>query len=172
MPKLLRAISAKKNRWVWDNLPLTWLDEGDIPASPLGNLMPKTDKLSVYEITDDRSSINRIATALAVSKQKLDVIEYIVFEESVLTEIGIEMDKQAPGETYDPDVNLWHRDLVNISANKLVALVKRILPITIPDFVLPKKLSEVFEEVARSKNVDWGYVQLSNKKELMQQFRV
>lgn len=170
MPKLMRAILSKRNKWAWDEPPLSWLDDGDIPAGPLLHIIPDDHKISVYEVHGDQARINKVAAAISAGKEKLDAVEYIVIEEADIVDVGIEIDDRELGETYDPEVNQWHRDLTNISATKLVALGRRILPKTISDWVLEKTVNEVFSETIKTNNqkIDWSHVKLKKKAEFRQ----
>lgn len=139
--------------------PLSWLETDDIPAEPLIHLIPEQFSLSVYEIPDkDEDRINQVATAIAAKRNELDTVQYIIFEESILAELGIEIDDTIAGETCDVEVNTWHRELKHFSANKMVALVKRLLPITPADFVPQKTIESIFEEKGKSNKYDSKWI--------------
>lgn len=168
MPKLFRAL-LKKNKWFWDG-PLPWLEPGDIPADPLEHLTPNQFRLSVYEVNDDRSRIERVAAAIAAKRPgDIDNVEFVVFDQSILDEVGIQIDTAAPGDTCDAEVNIWHRDMINISANKLVAFAKRIVPTVQSDWVLAKKIHEVILESIRMSRYEWSKVNLKKKAKLQQE---
>lgn len=157
MPNLLRQL-RKKNRWHWSQ-PLSWLDEGDVPADPLANLETKKNTLSVFEIDNDISRIERIAAAMAGQSNEGPKVEfeYVIFDQSILGEIGIKI-VNSDGQTPDSEVNSWHRDLTELSVTKLSSLAKRIVPIAKSRQVLPKRVREVFIENVRAKNIQWDKV--------------
>lgn len=169
MPKLFRQVRDKRNKWIWYEPRPRWLEEGDIPAGPLVHLIPGENRLSVYEVNDEPARIHQVATALAAGRANTDVVEYFVFDESILLDLGIEIDKLTPGTTCDSEVNKWHRDLINFSANKMVAFAKRALPIVVSDFVPKKTIDQKFLEVCRSRGYDWSKIGLENKQELRKQ---
>ena len=160
MPRLLRHL-RKKNRWQSDE-PLLWLEEGDIPADPLDNLSTLQNKLSVFEVNDDLSRIERVAAAMATRKELIQEFDYIVFDQELLEEIGIAINLVG-GDTPDNKANSWHRDLIQLSATKLVELAKRLVPTTEPDQILPKRIREVLINIVASGEIDWNQVNLKNE---------
>ena len=124
MALLLRKI--RKARWL-AKVDLDWLDQGDIPADPLGDLVTKDNSLSVWEIDDDNANLPRVVAALASTGAKISNIDYALFEEGLLADLGIGVVRTAGG-TPDQDVNEnWHRDLIELSAFKTAALAKAIM---------------------------------------------
>ncbi len=170
MPKLFRAL-LKKNKWFWDE-PLPWLEVGDIPADPLEHLIPQDHKISVYEVSDDREQIERVAAAIAAKRHgEVDAVEFIVFDQSILAEVGIEIDRNTPGDTCDPEVNGWHRDMIEVSADKLVAFAKRVVPNIPSDLVLKKRIREVLIESGGLGLYDWSKINLRGRDKLHQEIR-
>jgi hypothetical protein len=168
MPSLFRAL-LKKNRWFWEE-PLPWLLPGEIPADPLEHLIPNQFRLSVFEVDGDRTRIERVAAAIAAKRYgEIDTVEFIVFDQSVLEELGIQVDNAVPGDTCDAEVNLWHRDIVNISAGKLVEFATRIVPTVRSDWVLSKRIREVILESIRAGRYEWSRVNLKRKAVLQQE---
>jgi hypothetical protein len=142
MAKLLRKV--KQNRWFkTDAQPL--LDSGDVPSDPLGDLNTSQGTLSVYQVEDDNSNLERIARALALNSQSLDSVGYVLFDASLLegTSIGIDV---TDGSTMDPVVNKCHRDLTNLTGKKLVALTRLILSEGKSDTILKKRIIALVEE--------------------------
>ena len=107
----------------WDS-PRTfdWLGEGDVPADPLGDFA-NTDEncLSVYFLNDDRKELNDVAAALAAGREKGDTLDYVLFPQRHIDAAGIEV-LSTTGRTLDDEVNGLHRDLVRLSAQKVLAL--------------------------------------------------
>ena len=163
---MLFRVLNKKLKWMWEE-PITWLDDGDIPADPLNNLATSDNTLSVYEVNNDRWRIERVAAAMVAGRNKsIDDIEFIAFDQSILDEVGIVLDPTKRGTTCDKEVNLWHRDMIEISATKLVAFAKRIVPTVHSDLVLEKRIRQVIIDTGKAGKYEWSKVQLPNKNEL------
>ena len=92
------------------------------PADPLKNFNTDQNTLSVYFIEDDKSNLERVVTALAAKRHHLANADYILFDSKVPAEMEIDLTK-TNGGTHDDYVNKnWHRDLVGLTALKLVDL--------------------------------------------------
>lgn len=119
MPFLLRKI--RKVRWLVE-ADLDWLKEGELPSDPLGDLSTKDNTLSVWHVDTNKSNLDRLLAALASGPDKLSHLDYALFDEALLSKIGIEF-RHSPGASADAAANTnWHRDLVELSASKLVEL--------------------------------------------------
>jgi hypothetical protein len=145
MPLLLRNV--RENRW-YKARAAAWLEKGDIPADPLGDLATTDNCLSVWEVADDRSNVERIMRALAVNRQKIDNMGYVLFDSDLLTTAGIDT-LEENGATPDEEANSWHRDLVDLSGNKLIALTRLILETGETGTVLKKRLEDLVAEGIR-----------------------
>ena len=99
-------------------------------------------RLSVWVVTNDRSNIERIVRAVAVGRDRIDSMGYALFDSALLAEIGTTAE-MVPGKTPDEDANVWHRDLVDLSGNKLIALTRMILTQGEIGAVLKKRLMEL-----------------------------
>jgi hypothetical protein len=122
VPQLLRGI--RQSRW-YKKEASPFLEEGDIPADPLGDLSTTQNTLSVYVVNDD-SDISRIVTALAAKRQNFSNYDYILFDQSILSQLGIDIEENL-GDTPDEEVNRKHCDLVGLSGLRLVELVRLML---------------------------------------------
>lgn len=123
MPLVLRGV--KQPKW-YKQKARPFLLKGDVPADPFGDLPTRDNKLSVWIVKDDRSNLERIITALAVTRYRPDKFDYLLFDAEILSVCGISI-KESRGGTLDSGVNVWHRDLVELSGLKLLDLVKGIL---------------------------------------------
>lgn len=123
MSFLLRKI--RKNKW-YKTEDIAWLLPGEFQSDPLGDLATTENKLSVYCVEDDCSNLERVVSALAANCDKIANFDCILFEKTILNNIGI---KSVPtkGDTPDEIVNNCHLDLVELSAFKLVDLAKQAL---------------------------------------------
>jgi hypothetical protein len=121
---LLRKLSDKRN-WDWIAEVPSWVPSGAIPAAPLGCFNSSHDsKISVWYIENDKSNLERIIAGIAAGRQNADKFDYILFPDNVLSEAEVKSE-EAPGKSKDDNANAkWHRDLIEISATKLVKLVE------------------------------------------------
>jgi len=144
MPFYLRALN-NKNRW-YRSSPPAWLPPNEIPAEPLADLVPKSGpNISIWQIEDDRSNLKRVAAAIASGRERVDKFDYAVFPQELVVLSGLPV-TQSPGKTPDDFANTnWHRDLIEVTADKLVRLAKemyvkaeisRILPMEIRQLIL------------------------------------
>lgn len=158
MPLLLLIVDKRR----WDRREeLNWLSQGDIPADPLGNLKTLFQELSVWHIDDDRSNLGRVIAALAAMRERFTRFDYALFDLQLAQELSIEV-QETPGTTPDTQANIWHRDLVQLSADTLVRLAKAMWSTCSTDRV-PEG------EVARSitEAVELGRIALSKLNEKM-----
>lgn len=139
MPLLLHAV--RQNRWLREPA-LPWLERNDVPADPVGDLKTSQNRLSVWVVADDRSNIERIVRAIAIGRDKVDHMGYVLFDSTLLSDIGTTAEP-IPGNTLDDGANDWHRDLVDLSGNKLIALTRMILTRGETGNVLKKRLKEL-----------------------------
>ncbi len=123
MPFILRKI--RKARW-YQNGEIPWLAAGELQADPLADLATSDNTLSVYLIESDKSNLERVVTALAANCNKVSNLDFALLDLGVFSKLEIKVECAA-GQTPDEQVNKWHRDLVELSAQKLIELAKAIL---------------------------------------------
>jgi hypothetical protein len=124
VPRFLRKI--KMARWRDVALCRQWLAEGEIPADPVCDLDTQDNSMSVYMADSGLRTIEELAAAYTAMRDSLQPFDYVIFESEDLDQVGIEV-AGVQGTTPDSESNKLHRDLVRISAQKLVALTSRIL---------------------------------------------
>lgn len=108
------------DRWLSDDPP--WLGANDAVGDQVSDLKTSENRLSVFEVPPaDPSTPLRIAAALTAARERLDDVEYCLFDDATLSRIAVRT-KAAPGRTPDPLVNSWHKDLVELSGNLLTNL--------------------------------------------------
>lgn len=103
-----------------------WLGDDDVPADPMADFANTTEnRLSVWMVDDQKTNLNQIVVAMATNRDKLDKLDYVLFPRAYLdaAEIAWEDDH---GDTPDDEANTWHRNLVELSADKVVALTKMV----------------------------------------------
>ena len=122
MAYLLRKI--RKNRW-YKTEETPWLLNNELQADALDDLRTKANELSVYHIDDDESNLNRVVAALAANADNPSNIDFAIFNQGILREIGIKA-RSSRGELPDDQANEWHNDLYELSAPRLLELAKAI----------------------------------------------
>jgi hypothetical protein len=152
MPLLLRTV--RQNRWLKDEAA-PFLAVGDVPADPIPDLLTQQNLLSVWEIAADRSNIERVVRAVALGRNAISDMGYVLFHSDLLAAAGIET-RVNPGESPDKGANPWHRDLV-MSGHRLVALTKAILQHGESGAVLKLRLRELVEEGIQNKEIPERY---------------
>ena len=121
MPLLLRKIS--KPRWQ----KLAWLEEGKAQADALRDLETKENKLSVWHVEDDKSNLRGVVTAIAATRDVASNFDYALFDQRLLTKLRVRIEKTV-GDTYHKEANAsWHRDIVELSAEKNAELANLIM---------------------------------------------
>jgi hypothetical protein len=115
-----------RNRWHKHayNPEFGWLANGEISADPLRDLGTSKGVLSVY-IIDDPSNIvtlNRVTAGMACTTESLSNFEYVLFSLDAIAQAGLRL-HETLGDTPDSYVNDLHRDIIEITARKLVDLL-------------------------------------------------
>jgi len=123
VPRLLRSI--RKSKW-YKHREVPWLPTGKVQADALGDLKTEDNKLSVWHVEDDRSNLERVVAAFAASRECISNFDYALVDEATLLKLNVKMET-TPGLTPDDEVNgRWHRDLCEMTADKLLALAMAI----------------------------------------------
>ncbi|MCG3117208.1 MAG: hypothetical protein LLH30_16180 [Candidatus Manganitrophus sp. SA1] len=151
MPLLLRKI--KKTRWA--KIKASWLGADDVHADSVSDLQTKGNTLSVWQIDDDKSNLNQILTALAARFQKVPIghLEYVLFDQNLLSEIDIKFN-QSKAETPDDRANVCHYNLIELSGAKLNRLAKIIIEYGEIDICLSKDLTQSLAKAIESKQIE------------------
>jgi len=114
--------------------------EGDISEALL-DLKTVEGKLSVWHIEENKSNLNDVLVALATTRNGTRDLEYVLFNEQLLTELDIQCEKSR-GETLYEEVNInWHRDLLDLTETKCERLARALMEkgqfdILIKDWIL------------------------------------
>ncbi|MBI5747051.1 MAG: hypothetical protein HZA13_08620 [Nitrospirae bacterium] len=151
MPFLFRKIDNKR-RWDKD-ASFSWLELHDIQADPVTDLKTSQNILSVYCIDDERSNLDRVVAAIAATRDRFDILDYILFDQRILSEIDVKIEKTI-GKTPDEQVNNCHLQLVELSGFKLVNLAKVILNKGETDRVLKKYVAKLIKDGIAAGQID------------------
>ena len=120
MPRFLRGV--KKSRW--DTFPdVPWLGQGELKADVFRDLSPENSSLSIWEVPDHFST-ERIAVALAATRNHLGPMDFVVFDD--LPQPLDMATEQTLGDTPDREVNSLHYDVQRITAHRLLAVAVHI----------------------------------------------
>ena len=121
MPFVLRKVS--KSRWYREQ-KIPWLADDDVPADALKDLATSDNALSVWQVDDDKSNLDRVITALAATCHSSTNIDYAMVDRQRLESVNLSI-KHLPGDTPDEEANKhWHHDVVELSGLKLVDLAR------------------------------------------------
>lgn len=150
VPLLLRAI--RKSKWSTDN-NILWLSAQEIQADALVDLKTSNNTLSVWYVEDDRSNLQQVITALASNRDNVANLDYALFDLKLVEDIGIKVEINEGATPYDK-ANRWHRDLVELSANKLIKLAEIILTKSHKERVLEKKILNLIKEAVKDGEID------------------
>ena len=125
MTRYLRKI--EKRNWYEPNPNEdNWLDELEIFADPLCDLNTRGNKLSIWIVEDDLSNLNRIALAFSATRDFPAQFDYIIFTDQLINELSLEIDEESPGNTPDQYANTFHRDIIKLSAQKVLAITEQL----------------------------------------------
>lgn len=100
----------------------SWLAQNELRGDALKSLASKDNTLSVYLLSnEDGESLERVITAFAAQRPKLSTVDFALLEASHLETNGFVLET-LEGNTPDPVVNTWHRDLVRLSGARILQL--------------------------------------------------
>src|SRR5687768_15193465 len=123
MAFLLRTIS--RGKWV----PPAWMQTGEVPADALTDLRSKDNILSVWAIDDAQTNLNAVIEAFAADREQLDKLDYTLVEQQLLPPISITV-AVVEANTPHATANANHRDLVELTVDKVAALARVMMPLT------------------------------------------
>lgn len=122
MASFLRHINRSK--WYHhDGVP--WLQSGELQADALADLYTKNNTLSVYYVEEPARDLDRIIAAMAARRNVPTNFDYVLIDGALVARLAIEV-AASPGDTPDPVANALHRDLRQLTSDKLLGLVAAI----------------------------------------------
>lgn len=139
--------------WEWggakDRYP--WLLSGQFPAAPLRDLKPSVNSsISIWFIEDDRSNLSRIAASVAAGRNTLDKFDYALFEENLLTQVGVKL-KKTEGGSKDTQANRdWHWDLIELTLDQLFKLAQLIHQSAVRDRFFDDEVAGFIEQAIKA----------------------
>ena len=158
MPLVFRKI--KKSKW-YKNDAVPWLASEDLQADALADLATMGNALSVYLLEeDDQESLERLLTALAMTRESVRAIDYALFAGDALSDLGFKIANN-DGDTPDAVVNSWHRHLIELSADKIMSLAIIIRNDATKKRVLEKRVRSMVIEALPTNRIDRSKVKFS-----------
>lgn len=148
MSRFIRKV--RKAKW-YTSSDVQWLGHGELQADALFDFETKHNEVSVWKLEDDNSNLERVIASLASTRDQLSNLDYAIIEQSKLDEIGIDM-KPSDGVSADEEANQkWHRDLVELTAEKIYLLARSVQLAQIERV----SLSDVRESLSRGLSHGW-----------------
>lgn len=118
MKQFLRVRQSK-----WFKHPgVDWLEDGELQGNAIDDIQTQNCLLSVFRVNSEADR-QRVAVALAATKDYLANVDYVVFEDSDLEPLGITV-QQTKGHTPDETANDLHYELGNLTVRRLVRLAE------------------------------------------------
>jgi hypothetical protein len=102
-----------------------WLTMNDVEADFFRDIGTNNNSLSLWEIDDQKTTLNRIVAAYASKKNTVQAVSYILIDKSELDKSGLKQ-KKTKGDTPDNAINKDHISLIELTALKLMDLAKLI----------------------------------------------
>ena len=123
MPFLARQI--KQARWL---SAIESFDRGgsDIYPDCLGDLATKESAISLWLVEDDQSNLDEIVCALAACREAVDSLDLLLLPSSIPTSIGT-VSVSVENSPYPEAYNNWHRNLGDLSGQRLIQLARYIV---------------------------------------------
>lgn len=124
MPLLLRQI--RKSRW-YKYPDVQWLPLEALQADALVDLKTEDNRLSVWQIEDDESNLDQVIAAVATKRDECSNLDYAVLDAHLLLRINAEIEVTKGDTFYDKANNLWHRNIIELSAENIMELAHMIM---------------------------------------------
>lgn len=121
MSYLLRKYTI--NRWIIKD---PFSEDTRFPADPLWDLRTTDNKLSVYFIDDKESNLDKVILALASApdkKSRDDILAYVLLDPKELKKMKFVIE-ESKGKTRIQKANESHRNIVGLTAERLIELAK------------------------------------------------
>ena len=80
----------------------------------------------MWQVETDTSNLKQVIAALASNRDSISNLDYAIFDIDLLADTGIKVEINQGATPYEM-ANYWHRDLVELTATKLVKLAETML---------------------------------------------
>lgn len=141
------------DRWAEEK---DWVPEGVVPSAPLGDLKTsKNDVLSLWQIDEDLSNLDRVLAAFATKRTAIQELGYILISRENLQIYEDRMENN-PSDTPDAEANRqWHVDLTRLTADDIHRIVYELYQNFEPELRLNDEVKDIIEE-----SLENGYIEL------------
>lgn len=153
----------ERTKWLTPD-DTSWLESGDIPADPLGDLATTGNAFSLWHIEEDRSNFDRVVAGFASKLGNPRNFGYSLFRQEVLTNLGLAVNKTT-GDSFDQEVNeKWHWEVVHVSADRLLELAKALFPLSDGrDVVLGPTIEQLIVDAISKRRIRFDGLQQTMK---------
>lgn len=148
MPLLLRPI--REHRWFKKG----WLEEGKAQANALYDLKPDNNKLSFWHVEDDKSNLHRVVAAMAAGRDVLGNFDYALFDQTLLTKIGIRIEDTVGHSFHKEADKYWHRDTAELSAENVAGIANIIMEHGTKDRIWESEVASLVKQEVNSGVID------------------
>jgi hypothetical protein len=126
MPNFLRKVQYRPN-WDPEGEFSKYLSPGEAPADALKDLQTSNNRLSVWQIDDQETNLERVLAAIVSPADHIQKFDYLIVESKHIQNLGFSIEKTT-GQTHDSHANNnWHFDLTRLSATNLSNLANCLL---------------------------------------------
>lgn len=119
MPKVIRKLTKK----IWMDREMAE-ELGGLQADALKNFQTADNALSLFYV-DEATTAERIASVIALGRQSIDNVDFVVFDCEILDRFDIQF-RPNSGDTVDQVVNAKHLDVFNMTASKICTLAEQV----------------------------------------------
>ena len=165
MPYFLRVIYSN-TKWEKAHFP-PWLEESDLPSCIIKDLNADDNALSVWEIPDDKANLPDVITAVASSIRRSvkNDFDYALLDVDYVDEINFKSSIKL-GDTPFYEMNPYHRNLSNLSINKVVYFAHLLCAHGKFERMGWKKLTSLIKDAHKNNKLDLNLVKPELKQQL------
>lgn len=125
-----------------------------IPADMVSDLATEGNALSVWEIEDNRTNLDRIIAAVAGGRANPAEFGLAIFNSAALDTSGIRF-RKTRGTSPDAEANdRWHYELIELTGQNLIALARVIAAVDSKERRLPREVIQLVAQGIRAGQID------------------
>lgn len=132
---------------------MPWLEKDEIQSDALGDLVTSSNTLSVWLVDDDQSNLEQVIVALASGCDNISNFDYALLNVDLVLNVGIKI-KTKEGLTPYTRANQWHRDLVELTTNKLFKLAEAMFGDSDRERVTEKIVLKLIKDAVQNGQID------------------
>jgi len=175
MAFLLRIIGSRR---LWFDPLGDWLPPNKVVADVFHRGLRTTEgNLSTYFVAvdnyqnnvEDPPEVERIVAAYACTRNKIQNVDFVMIPTDALEATGLEY-KESDGNTADDAVNSWHRDIIELSTEKLSRFAELILSFEqFSKRVGEKRIDEFVKSGIKQGNIDPNAIDIQLRDKFLKQ---